>query len=106
METLSKKLNPPNLVVFDLMSHPVVDHPFPLFSRFLLGLLLLLPLGLLRGLLGGLVLLDQLLDLVGRQDPDLGLVALPLQRAQLDLVRGELCHVQRLAERLIKIIIN
>ena len=39
--------------------------------------------------------------LVGRQDPDLRLVPLPLQRRQLDLVRRQLRHVQGLAEDLI-----
>ena len=34
-------------------------------------------------LLGGLVLLDELLNLVGRQDPDLRLVPLSLQRAYI-----------------------
>ena len=44
--------------------------------------------------------------LVGWQNPDLGLVALPLQRAKLDLVRRQLRHVERLAQNLIKFMIN
>ena len=63
-------------------------------------LLLFLLLGRLGLRLSLLELLDQLGDLVGREDGDLGLAVLSGQGRQLNLLRGQLRHVEGLTQHL------